>query len=397
MVDVRREQEQQDQTRQDQTRQDLAQQDLDDRFMAAALALGRRGLGRTAPNPAVGALVVRDGVILGRGWTAPGGRPHAETIALAEAGPAARGATIYVTLEPCRHHGRTGPCCEAIVAAGIARLVFAVEDPNPIAGRGADFCRDHGVSVTGGVRQAEAARDHRGHILSVTRHRPAVTLKLAQTANGYAAGGPYDPRLSITGLAANGAVHVLRAMHDAVMVGIGTVLADDPLLTVRLPGLDARPLRVVIDPLAQTPPQARLIRSLDDAPVLVFIGTGAPAERVAPLLDIAGLELVPLAMISDDRLDLAAILAALGQRGITRVFSEGGPTVAGTLIEEGLADEVLIFTAPRPLASEGVPALSATARAILDDAARYRLTATQEIGVDRLRRYESVGACLPDS
>lgn len=382
MVDVRRE-------------QDRAEQD--DRFMAAALALGRRGLGRTAPNPAVGALVVKDGVILGRGWTAPGGRPHAETIALAQAGAAAKGATLYVTLEPCSHHGRTGPCCEAVVAAGIARLVFAIEDPSPIAGRGADYCRDHGLVVTGGVRAAEAAHDHRGHILSVTRHRPSVTLKLAQTANGYAAGGPYDPRLSITGLAANGAVHVLRAMHDAVMVGIGTVLADDPLLTVRLPGLESRPLRVVIDPLAETPPQARLIRSIEDAPVLILIGDAAPAARVEALGAIRGVELLTLPMLDDVRLDLGAVLAALGARGVTRVFSEGGPTVAGNLIERGLADEVLIFTAPRPLASEGVPALSDAARAILDDAARYRLTATAEIGVDRLRRYESVGACLPDS
>lgn len=365
--------------------------------MAAALALGRRGLGRTAPNPAVGALVVKDGVILGRGWTAPGGRPHAETIALAQAGDAAKGATLYVTLEPCSHHGRTGPCCEAVVAAGIARLVFAIEDPSPIAGRGADYCRDHGLDVTGGVRAVEAAHDHRGHILCVTRHRPAVTLKLAQTANGYAAGGPYDPRLSITGLAANGVVHVLRAMHDAVMVGIGTVIADDPLLTVRLPGIESRPLRVVIDPLAETPPQARLIRSIEDAPVLILVGEAAPAARVAPLGAIPGVEIMTLPMLDDIRLDLAAVLAALGRRGVTRVFSEGGPRVAGNLIERGLADEVLIFTAPRPLASEGVPALSDAARAILDDAARYRLTATAEIGVDRLRRYESVGACLPDS
>lgn len=213
--------------------------DVDSRFMAAAIALGRRGQGLCAPNPAVGALIVRDGVIVGRGWTKPGGRPHAETEALRAAGDRAQGATIYVTLEPCSHHGATPPCAEAIIAAKIARVVYAACDPDPrVAGRGHKLLTEAGVEVTQGVLAEEARRANLGHILRVSRQRPLVALKLALTADGYAAGSAHDPRLAITGPHANGLVHVMRAMHDAIMVGAGTIAADDPLLNVRLPGLD---------------------------------------------------------------------------------------------------------------------------------------------------------------
>ena len=212
----------------------------DERFMAAALAFGRRNLGLCAPNPSVGALIVRDGVVVGRGVTSPGGRPHAERKALAEAGEGAAGATLYVTLEPCSHHGRTPPCAEAIVAAGVARVVSAIEDPDPrVAGRGHALLREAGVEVVVGIGAAQAHRDHLGHILRVTAGRPMVTLKLARTADGFAAGDEHDPRLAITGEAANLRVQVMRAMHDAIMVGVGTALGDDPLLTVRLPGAEA--------------------------------------------------------------------------------------------------------------------------------------------------------------
>ncbi|HLJ69802.1 MAG TPA: bifunctional diaminohydroxyphosphoribosylaminopyrimidine deaminase/5-amino-6-(5-phosphoribosylamino)uracil reductase RibD, partial [Roseiarcus sp.] len=229
---------------------------LDERFMAAALALGRRGLGRAAPNPAVGALIVRDGVVVGRGFTAAGGRPHAERSALDQAGHLAKGATIYVTLEPCAHQGRGPPCAAAIVEAGIACVVSAMEDPDPrTAGQGHALLRRAGIEVAVGVGAAAARRDHLGHILRVSQNRPAVTLKLAQTADGFAAGARYDPRLAITGEAANSRVQILRAMHDAIMIGIGTALGDDPLLTVRFPGAEARPLRVVLDPRLSLPPR----------------------------------------------------------------------------------------------------------------------------------------------
>lgn len=363
----------------------------DERFIAAALALGRRGLGATAPNPSVGALVVKDGVVVGRGWTGRGGRPHGETIALLQAGAAAAGATIYVSLEPCSHHGRTGPCCEAIVAAGIARLVYTIEDPNPlVAGRGAAFCRENGLDVVGGLGVEAARRDHRGHILRATRGRPAVTLKLAETADGFVAGGPHDPRLAITGATTNGAVHVMRAMHDAIMVGVGTVLADDPLMTVRLPGMSAKPLRIVLDADLRISPRSRLLRTAADCPVLLLVGTPVADERWSALAGIEGVALSEVARTADGRLEIGAVLAALAERGLTRIFSEGGPSVAASLIESGTADDVLIVTAPRPLGADGVPTLTPSARRVLMDASRYRLLDEREIGADVCRHYESV-------
>lgn len=362
----------------------------DERFMAAAQALGRRGLGRTAPNPSVGALVVKDGIIVGRGWTADGGRPHAETIALAQAGDAARGATLYVTLEPCSHHGHTPPCCEAVVAAGIARLVYTIDDPHVrVARQGAAYCRDHGLAATDGVCADIARRDHRGHIRMMTQGRPAVTLKLAETADGFVAGGPHDPRLAITGAAANGAVHVMRAMHDAIMVGIGTVLADDPLMTARFPGVTTTPVRIVLDPAARTPPRSRLVQSAAQAPVLLVIGEQAPQARAAALRALDGIEIVAMATSPDGCFDLTHVLKRLGERGLVRIFSEGGPTIAASLIGGGLADDILIFTAPRPLGGDGVATFDSAARTALADKARYQVVDTCEIGVDRLRHYES--------
>ena len=231
-----------------------AVRDVDERWMAAALRFGRRNFGLTAPNPCVAALIVNDDVLVGRGVTAPGGRPHAEAVALAEAGEAARGATIYVTLEPCSHSGVTPPCAEAIVAAGLARVVAALEDPDArVAGQGFAKLREAGVAVEVGVGEAQARRDHRGHILRATVGRPMVTLKLALTADGYAAGDEHDPRLAITGEAANGAVQVMRSLNDAIMIGVGTACDDDPLLTIRLPGVAQTPLRVVLDSRLELP------------------------------------------------------------------------------------------------------------------------------------------------
>jgi diaminohydroxyphosphoribosylaminopyrimidine deaminase/5-amino-6-(5-phosphoribosylamino)uracil reductase len=234
--------------------------EFDEAFMAAALALGRRNLGRTAPNPAVGALIVRDGVILARGFTGLGGRPHAETIALAAAGAAARGATLYVTLEPCSHHGATPPCAEAIAASGIARVVTALEDTDPrVKGRGHAILREAGIETVVGVCEAAARRDHLGHALRATRGRPMVTLKMAQTPDGYAAGAVHDQRLRITGPIADAYTHVQRALHDAILVGAGTAREDDPLMTVRLPGMeDIKPLRVVLDERLAVSPRSRL-------------------------------------------------------------------------------------------------------------------------------------------
>ena len=222
--------------------------DDDRRWMQAALNLGERSLGLAAPNPSVGAILVKDGAVVGRAVTAPGGRPHAEPLAIAQAGEAARGATLYVTLEPCSHTGASPPCADAVIAAGVARVVSAIEDPNPkVAGQGHARLRAAGIKVDVGPGADQARRDHRGHILRVTAGRPCVTLKIAETADGFASGGAHDHRLRITGQVANLRVQIMRATHEAIMVGVETALADDPALTVRLPGLERKPWRVVLD------------------------------------------------------------------------------------------------------------------------------------------------------
>jgi diaminohydroxyphosphoribosylaminopyrimidine deaminase/5-amino-6-(5-phosphoribosylamino)uracil reductase len=360
-------------------------------FMAAALALGRRALGRAAPNPAVGAVIVSDGIIVGRGWTKPGGRPHAETEALADAGASARGATLYVGLEPCSHYGKTPPCADAIIAAGISRVVSALEDPDPrVAGRGHARLTAAGIEVTTGIGADVARRANLGHILRVTEGRPMVTLKLAETADGFAAGGEHDKRLAITGAAANARVHVMRAMHDAIMVGIGTARADDPLMTVRLPGMeDIKPLRVVLDYRLELSPRSRLATTARDYPTLIIAAEDAPLDAERALAE-TGIEVTRIPADKSARLELRIAVAVLAQRGITRVFSEGGPRVAKELIGAGLADEVVIFTAPKPFGANGVPVLAREARRKLEQAAHYTLAEDAFAGPDRLRRYARV-------
>ena len=359
----------------------------DARFMAAALALGRRNLGLTAPNPSVGALIVRDGRVVGAGVTAPGGRPHAETLALAEARPLARGATVYVTLEPCSHHGQTPPCAEALVAAGVARVVCALADPDPrVSGRGLALLRAAGIEVALGVGAEEAYRDHLGHILRVTEGRPMVTLKLARTADGYAAGDEHDGRLAITGEIANRRTHTLRAGHEAIMVGIGTALVDDPLLTVRLNGVEQQALRVVLDRRLRLPLSSRLVATAEAFPTLVIAGAAAPGAAQAELR-ARGVEVETVPEAPDGRLDLREALRLLSLRGVTRVFSEGGPGIGASLIRAGLADEVILLTAQKPLGRPGRPALEAGALAALGDPARYREGEGATYGADALKRW----------
>jgi diaminohydroxyphosphoribosylaminopyrimidine deaminase/5-amino-6-(5-phosphoribosylamino)uracil reductase len=347
-------------------------------------------LGRTAPNPAVGALLVRDGVVIARGWTAPGGRPHAEAIAMAAAGEAARGATLYVTLEPCAHHGATPPCVDAIIAGGVARVVTALEDPDPrVSGDGHARLRDAGIDVLVGPGAAAARADHLGHILRVTRRRPMITLKLAQTADGYAAGAAHDPRLHITGPIADAFTHVQRSLHDAIMIGGGTAREDDPLMTVRLPGMQqCKPLRVVLDEKLSLSPRSRLASTARETPLLVIAGVVSD-EAVKAFEDATGAEVVCIAT-RDGLLDLTSALRLLAERGVTRVFSEGGPRVAESLLTDDLADEVILHTGVRPLGRAGRPALSAVARAALKDDSRYRLIETRALGADTMTRYARV-------
>jgi diaminohydroxyphosphoribosylaminopyrimidine deaminase / 5-amino-6-(5-phosphoribosylamino)uracil reductase len=365
-----------------------ADPDEDLRWMDAALNLGSRSLGLAAPNPAVGAILVKDGAVVGRGATAPGGRPHAERIAIGQAGEAARGATLYVTLEPCSHFGVSPPCVDAVIAAGVARVVSAMEDPNPlVAGQGHARLKAAGIAVSVGAGAAQARRDHLGHILRVTAGRPCVTLKLAETADGYASGGSHDARLRITGPIADLRVQIMRSTHEAIMVGVETALADDPALTVRLPGVDRKPLRVVLDTHLRLPERSRLAATAADIPTLVIAGAAAPDEAARRLHGL-GVMIERVGLDPEGRVDLHQALRALAARGITRVFSEGGPKVAARLIALGLADEVAFITADKPLGRPGVGALAPEARAALLDETRYRPIETLDYGPDTMRLWE---------
>ena len=325
----------------------------DERFMQMAFALGRRGLGRTWPNPAVGAVIVRDGTVVGRGWTQPGGRPHAETEALRRAGDAARGATMYVTLEPCSHHGRTPPCADAIVAAGIARVISPMVDPNPqVAGAGHWRLAEAGVVVEVGVGADEARRAHGGHIRRVTEGRPQVILKLAVSADGKVGLAGRRPA-PITGEAVRARVHLMRATSDAVLTGIGTVHADDPLLTCRLPGMaDRSPVRVVLDSDLRLPLDSRLVATARDVPVWVVTGDRAPRDREYAL-KARGVEVLHVG----GRTELGDVLKALAARGITRLMVEAGPIVAAAFVRADLVDEAVLFRSPNTIGPDGIDAL----------------------------------------
>ena len=360
------------------------------RWMDAALNLGSRSLGLAAPNPAVGAILVKNGAVVGRGATAPGGRPHAERIAIAQAGEAARGATLYVTLEPCSHFGVSPPCVDAIIGAGVARVVSAMEDPNPlVGGQGHARLREAGIAVSVGAGAVQAHRDHIGHILQVTAGRPCVTLKLAETADGFASAGSNDARLRITGPIADLRVQIMRSTHEAIMVGVGTALGDDPALTVRLHGLDRRPLRVVLDTNLRLPEGSRAASTAREIPTLVIAGAEAPKEAARRLHDLGVMiERVPLD--AEGHVDLHDTLRALATRGIMRVFSEGGPRVAARLIALQLADTVALITADKPLGRPGVPALDPEARAALLDRSRYEPLETLAYGPDTIRLWGRV-------
>ncbi len=355
----------------------------DKTHMRHALALAARALGQVAPNPAVGCVIVSaEGHIVGRGHTQTGGRPHAEAVALAQAGEAARGATAYVTLEPCAHHGRTPPCAVALAEAGVARVVVAVGDPDPrVAGRGFEILRGAGIAVTAGVLERAAAQLNQGFFLKVTQSRPLVTLKIAESLDGRIAAASGESRW-ITGEAARRFGHLLRARHDAILVGIGTALADDPELTCRLPGLEARsPLRVVLDSTLRLPPTSKLAQMAKETPTLVFTTSdGGDALRAL------GVEIVRVPGASG-RVDIAAVLAELAARGITRLLVEGGAGVHAAFLDAGAADRLDVFRAPVMLGGAGHPAVAALAAAALEKAPRLVRLSARELGPDLLESF----------
>ena len=328
----------------------------DARFMALALTLGRRGLGNAWPNPAVGAVIVKDGKIIGRGWTQPGGRPHAETLALKRAGKEARGATLYVTLEPCSHHGKTPPCADAVLRAGIARVVSAMDDPNPeVAGQGHARLREKNIVVDVGQGADEALHSHIGHIRRLRDGRPHVLLKLAVSSDGKAGAAGRKP-VEITGEAARQRVFLMRAQHDAILAGLGTVMADNPSLTTRLSGMRERsPVRIVLDARLRVPLSMNVVSTAGENPSWIFAGPQASATAEQFLRD-KGVEVFRVGE-KDGKLDIAAVLKVLAERGITRLMVEGGPRVAASFVSADLVDEAVVLHGPNPIGADGIDAL----------------------------------------
>lgn len=352
--------------------------------MAHALRLAARGLGRCWPNPAVGCVIVKDGRVLGRGWTQPGGRPHGETMALLQAGPLARGATAFVTLEPCAHHGKTPPCAESLIAAGIARVVSAVTDPDPrVSGRGHAMLRAAGIAVTEGVLQAEATALNAGFFQRVLGGTPFVTLKLALTLDGRIANAAGASRW-ITGPLARRMVHMQRAAHDAVMVGIGTALADDPDLTVRDLGTPNQPLRIVIDSHLRLPATSRLAQTARVNPVWLCHAEGAPVPEA---LQDLGLTLIPCVPDAGGRVDIHQALQQLGARGLTRVFCEGGGTLAASLIAGGHAGDIIAFSAGHVFGCNGTAGVGPLQGGPTLHAPDYVLTELRQVGPDLMHRW----------
>ena len=352
--------------------------------MRHALRLAERALGSTAPNPPVGCVILREGRVVGRGWTQPGGRPHAETMALAQAGSAARGATAYVTLEPCAHHGQTPPCADALVAGQLARVVAAMMDPDPrVAGSGFAHLEQHGVAVTRGVLEADAQALNAGFVKRLTASRPLVALKIAQTLDGRVA-DPNGNSRWITSADARRHAHLLRTQYDAIMVGIGTVLADDPLLTCRLPGLEPRsPIRVVLDSKLQLPPDSQLARTAHQYPVTVFtldqIG-GADLTAVGVVIE-------RVRHMENGVPAIAAVLEVLAGQGITRLLVEGGPRLLASIVKSGFADLLHLYRAPVFLGAAGKPAIGPAWQSDLVSAPRLRLLETTHLGPDLLETF----------
>ncbi len=347
--------------------------------MGYALRLGRRALGTTAENPPVGCVIVKDDKLLGVGWTRPQGRPHAETEALKMAGEAARGATAYVTLEPCAHHGRTPPCAEALVKAGIIRVVTAVEDPDPrVSGGGHAILKAARVAVETGLCAAEARRDLAGFLTRMTRKRPYVTLKMGVSADGKIAAGP-GQRTSITGPEVKTRVYLMRAESDAILIGLSTVLIDDPQLTCRLPGMAARsPIRVVADTRLSIPSKAKLVKTAEQIQVWIL------ATRKGSVS--AGITVIDCRQTPNGWVDFTDALGRLAERGINRLMVEGGSHIAHSLLQAGLVDEVHIFRSPTVIGPQGTDAIADMPLTELDRS--FKQTSKEVLGTDTLTVYE---------
>jgi len=354
----------------------------DNRWMRVALGLARRGLGNVWPNPAVGCVLVKDNCVVGRGWTQRGGRPHAETVAIAQAGSRARGATAYVTLEPCSHHGKTPPCAEALANAGVACVVGAITDPDPrVSGRGFRLLEAAGIAVRNGVLESEAATLNAGFLMNRTIGRPMFTLKMASSLDGNIATKTGESRW-ITGPESRRTVHMMRAEHDAVMIGAGTARADDPLLDVRDIGLVAdNPVRVVLDGGLSLSLMSRLAKTAAHTPLWIFHRAGLDNSRINAW-ENTGARLFTVAQTKTGELDLAAVARKMAEAGITRVLCEGGGQLAASLVAADLVDRLVIFSAGLLLGAEGWNVFGALGINKLADAPRFTLESSRQTGAD---------------
>ncbi len=358
----------------------------------AALALARRGLGQVSPNPAVGCVIVAEGRALGRGWTQPGGRPHAETEALRRAGPAAHGATAYISLEPCSHHGKTPPCTDALIESGIKRCVISCEDPDPrVSGRGIAALRQAGIDVEVGLCADDARELNRGFFLNKLTGRPLVSLKLATSLDGRIALASGESKW-ITGEAARARAHLLRASHDAILVGAGTALVDNPRLDVRLPGLEVRsPVRVVMDRRLRLPPEHDLVAQARRRPTLLFTSARHDDGALASYRE-AGVEIAACtAAETDDRFP-ETVLKGLAERGLTRILLEGGAETATAFLKAGLVDRLEWFRAPLLIGADGLPGTGTLELDSLVQAPVFRREALEPLGEDLLERYRREAA-----
>jgi diaminohydroxyphosphoribosylaminopyrimidine deaminase/5-amino-6-(5-phosphoribosylamino)uracil reductase len=348
--------------------------------MALALSLGRRGQGATWPNPAVGCVIVKNNRIIGRGWTQSTGRPHAEAVALAQAGEQARGADVYVTLEPCAHHGKTPPCAQALIDAGVARVVMAIPDSDPrVDGLGAKMLRDAGIMVETGLLGDEAFADHDGFLRRTVMGRPMVTLKMASSFDGRIATGTGESQW-ITDGPARRVVHAMRARHDAVMVGGGTARHDDPSLNVRDLGIDHQPARVVISRLLDLPLMGKLAMTAKDIPVILCHGKEADPNLIKTWTDLGATLL--LCRVVQNQIDVEDVLNRLGEHGLTRIFCEGGGALAASLIRNDLVDQLVGFTAGLAIGAEGLPSIGGLGLDKLSGARRFTLVETRKVGPD---------------
>ncbi len=356
--------------------------------MRAVLSLAGRGLGRVWPNPAVGCVLVDgQGRVVGRGWTQPGGRPHAETEALARAGDAAKGATAYVTLEPCAHHGQTPPCADALIEAGVARVFAATEDPDPrVKGGGMARLRDAGIAVETGLLREEAEAVNAGYLMRQRDGRPMVTLKLATTLDGRIATHAGESRW-ITGEAARARGHMMRARQDAIMVGIGTALADNPSLTCRLPGLeDCSPVRIVVDARLHLSLTSNLVATAARSPTWLVTVPGGDADRLRAFED-CGVKIIEVRVAADGYPDPAAMFQALGGEGLTRVLVEGGGHLAACLMRADLIDRLRWFRASGVMGGDGIPGVAAYGVDELATMRRFRRVGINSVGDDVLESY----------